>query len=86
MDDINVTNEVKENAAEQSAEVSPKRKTKTSSSVKNRYNSKMYDRVSVMLPKELVRAYREKCAAEGISLTKVVKEAIEAFVADEPKE
>ena len=57
-----------------------KRKTKTSSAVKNRYNSKVYGRVGVMLPKDLVEAFKAKCEAENISQAQVVKEAIEEFL------
>ena len=57
-----------------------KRKTKTSSAVKNRYNSKVYAAVSCQLPKDLVHRFKEKCAAEGISQTQIVRKAIEEFL------
>jgi predicted DNA binding CopG/RHH family protein len=57
-----------------------KRKTTTSSAVKNRYNAKVYTQVAVKLPKDLVAAFKEKCAAEGISQAQVIKQAIEAFL------
>ena len=44
-----------------------KRKTKTSSAVKQRYNQKTYGAVTAYLPKEIVAAFKEKCAAEGVS-------------------
>ena len=56
-----------------------KRKTKTSSAVKNRYNSKVYSSIGVMLPKDLVAQFKEKCKASGISQAQVVKKAIEDF-------
>ena len=42
-----------------------KRKTKTSTAVKTRYNEKVYDVISARVPKELAAAFREKCTAEG---------------------
>ena len=57
-----------------------KRKTKTSTEVKNRYNSKVYDQLSFKLPKELVAAFKEKCAAEGISQAQIIKKAIEDYL------
>lgn len=57
-----------------------KRKTHTSSAVKRRYNAKTYGSVSVMLPKDLVAAFKEKCRQEGVSQAQVVKEAVERFM------
>ena len=57
-----------------------KRKTKTSSSVKNRYNAKMYDRIVACVPKELAEAFKKKCAAEGIPQAQIIKKAIEDFL------
>lgn len=59
-----------------------KRKTKTSSAVKQRYNEKVYDNVSARVPKELAAAFKEKCAAEGISQAQIIKKAIEDFIAE----
>ena len=42
-----------------------KRKTKTSTAVKTRYNEKVYDVISARVPKELAAAFKEKCAADG---------------------
>lgn len=42
-----------------------KRKTKTSSAVKNRYNSRVYGSIIVRVPKEMAEAFKEKCAATG---------------------
>lgn len=64
-------------------EEAPKRKTHTSSAVKQRYNSKVYSTVKAQLPKDLVAHFKEKCKAEGISQAQVVKKAIEAFLAEE---
>ena len=57
-----------------------KRKTSTSSAVKNRYNNKVYSSIHCMLPKELVASFKEKCAKDGISQAQVIREAIEAFL------
>ncbi|MBQ3071958.1 MAG: CopG family transcriptional regulator [Oscillospiraceae bacterium] len=57
-----------------------KRKTKTTSAVKNRYNQKVYDVISVRVPKAEAEAFREKCNAEGIPQAQVIKEAIRAFL------
>ncbi len=56
------------------------RKTKTSSAVKNRYNSKVYSSVTAMLPKDLVAQFKEKCKEVGVSQAQVVKKAIETFL------
>ena len=57
-----------------------KRKTKTSSAVKNRYNNKTYGRVTAMIPKELAAAFKAKCAAENIPQAQIIKKAIEEFL------
>lgn len=57
-----------------------KRKTKTSSAVKNRYNKKAYDAIIARIPKELAEAFKAKCAAEGISQAQIIKKAIEDFL------
>ena len=53
-----------------------KRKTKTSTAVKTRYN----DVISARVPKELAAAFREKCTAEGIPQAQIIKKAIEDFL------
>lgn len=58
-----------------------KRKTKTSTEVKSRYNQKTYDVISVRVPKELAAAFREKCDAEGAVQAQIIKKAIEEFIA-----
>ena len=58
-----------------------KRKTKTSSAVKNRYNKKAYDRISVAVPKGLGEAFKLKCAEPGVSQAQIVKQAVEEFLA-----
>lgn len=57
-----------------------KRKTKTSTAVKQRYNEKVYDNVSARISKDLAAAFREKCAAEGIPQAQIIKKAIEEFL------
>ena len=57
-----------------------KRKTKTSSAVKQRYNEKVYDNISARVPKELAAAFKEKCAAEGIPQAQIIQKAIEEFL------
>ena len=58
-----------------------KRKTKTSSAVKQRYNEKVYDNISVRIPKETAAAFKTKCAAEGIPQAQIIKKAIDEFLA-----
>lgn len=53
---------------------------KTSSEVKNRYNSKVYSPISVKLPKELVAQFRDACKANGDSQAQIIKEAIEQYL------
>ena len=57
-----------------------KRKTKTSSAVKNRYNNRVYGSIIVRVPKEMAEAFKEKCAATGTAQAQVIKKAIEQFV------
>ena len=57
-----------------------KRKTKTSSAVKTRYNEKVYDNISARVPKELAAAFKAKCAAEGIPQAQIIKKTIEEFL------
>lgn len=57
-----------------------KRKTTTSTAVKARYNKKNYDVIRASIPKELAEAFKEKCAAEGISQAQIIKNAIEEFL------
>lgn len=58
-----------------------KRKTTTSTAVKRRYNEKVYSQVTAQLPKELVSRFKEKCNAEGISQSQIIRKAIEDFLA-----
>ena len=56
------------------------RKTKTSSAVKRKYNQKAYGAVVAYIPKDMAVAFKEKCAAEGISQAQIVRKAIEDFL------
>lgn len=57
-----------------------KRKTKTSTAVKQRYIDKTYDIISARVLKELAAAFKAKCAAEGIPQAQIIKKAIEDFL------
>lgn len=63
-----------------------KRKTHTSSAVKRKYNSKVYARVSVELPKELVAEFKALCKENGESQASIVKKAIEQYIAERKAE
>ncbi len=62
-----------------------KRKTHTSSAVKNRYNAKTYDRISISLRKDTAAAYKAKCNEMEIPYSEPLREAIEKLIAA-PKE
>ena len=57
-----------------------KRKTKTSTEVKARYNKKTYTAITAYVSKEVAQAFKEKCAAEGIPQAQIIKKAIEEFL------
>lgn len=57
-----------------------KRKTKTSSAVKQRYNKKVYDTISIRVPKALAADFKAKCLADGVPQAQVIKQAIEDFL------
>ena len=57
-----------------------KRKSKTSSEVKTRYNQKTYDVIAVRVPKEMASAFKAKCVAEDIPQAQIIKQAIEEFL------
>ena len=59
-----------------------KRKTTTSSAVKNRYNKRVYGSVTALVPKPLAEAFKAKCAETGTPQAQVVKRAIEQFLRD----
>lgn len=55
---------------------------KTSSTVKKRYNDKVYTHINVAIPKDLAERFKAKCAASGDSQAGVIKEAIERYLDD----
>lgn len=59
-----------------------KRKTKTSTEVKQRYIDKTYAMIAAHIPKETAAAFKAKCAAEGIPQAQIIKQAIERFLAE----
>ena len=58
----------------------PKRKTITSTEVKNRYNKKVYTPVSIRVPKDLAEQFKAKCIEEKVSQAEVLKKAMENFI------
>lgn len=57
-----------------------KRKPRTSSAVKNRYNKKTYDRIGIAVPKQLGADFRAKCAECGVSVSSVLQKAMILFL------
>lgn len=57
--------------------------SKTSSRVKNRYNRKAYDRLTIIVPKGEKEKIKERAETEGLSLNGYVKAAIEEKMARE---
>ena len=62
----------------------PKRKTRTSTAVKRRYNEKTYARIYADLPKELVTTFRQSIQEQGVSAASVIKKSIEQFIKKHP--
>ena len=58
-----------------------KRKTKTSASVKNRYNSKAYDRIGLVVPKGDKDAIKAVAESLGESTNKFITTAIAERIA-----
>lgn len=56
------------------------RKSTTSTAVKARYNNKVYDVISVRVPKEMAAAFKLKCSETGIAQAQIIKNAIEDFL------
>ena len=46
-----------------------------------KYDAEHYSMLSVRIPKELLQSFKEKCASTGDSQARIVKEAIEAYLA-----
>ena len=57
-----------------------KRKTKTSTAVKRRYNEKTYTVISTRIPKEMAERFKGKCAADGVPQAQIIKKSIEDFL------
>lgn len=57
-----------------------KHKTHTSTEVKRRYNEKVYSRVSISAPKDLVAAFKKKCEENGESQASVLKKAMQDYL------
>ena len=57
-----------------------KRKTTTSTAVKARYSRNHYTRLPLDVPKEMAQQFKDKCAAEGVSVQSVLKAAIKDFL------
>ncbi len=61
----------------------PKRKTRTSTAVKRKYNDKTYTRVNAYLPKELAAKFKTKAQNEGISVASIIRKAVEEYVGED---
>lgn len=55
-------------------------KTTTSTEVKRRYNERVYSRIYLQLPKDIVEAFKAKCKDLGVSQASVLLESIENFL------
>lgn len=53
--------------------------SKTSWKVKKRYNDKVYKRIAVDLPRDLVDEFKAKCKADDVSQAEIIKRAIEQY-------
>lgn len=53
---------------------------KTSAAVKNRYNTKAYDRIIISVPKGKREIYKNRAASKGKSLAGLIKELLEADI------
>lgn len=61
----------------------PKRKTHTSTEVKDRYNKKTYTRIAFSVKKEVAEEYKEKCKQLGITYSQAFHEAIDEILSKE---
>lgn len=62
-----------------------KRKTFTSTEVKNRYNDKVYKAITVRIPKETAEAFKIKCDKTNTSQRQIILQAIEKFLGEREK-
>lgn len=60
-----------------------KRKTHTSTAVKNRYNKKTYTRFSLSVKNGIAEKYKAKCKEKNIPYVAPLHKAINDFLADE---
>lgn len=60
-----------------------KRKTRTSSAVKNRYADKVYGTVLIKVDKALVEQFKMKCKKNGVSQAQILKKAMEDYLKEE---
>ena len=58
----------------------PKRKTHTSTQVKDRYNNKVYTQLNIRVPKDTAAKFKLKCDERGVSQAQVFKRAIDDFL------
>lgn len=65
-----------------SEEQKPKRKTHTSTAVKNRYNKKTYTKFSVAVRKDIAEKYKSKCDELGMTYSQLIHETISNFIDD----
>ena len=63
-----------------SSEEKPKRKTRTSSEVKARYNAKAYARIQLNVKKDKAAAYKAKCDELGITYSEPLHKAIDEIL------
>lgn len=54
--------------------------SRTSTAVKRRYNSKVYERISLDVPKGTKANWKEHAESKGKSLTQFVREAVEEAI------
>ena len=56
---------------------------KTSSAVKDRYNAKAYDSLTVRVPKGMKDRLKEKCESKGISMNSIFLKAVKEFLEEQ---
>ena len=57
-----------------------KRKTHTSTQVKQRYNDKVYTALTFRVPKELAAEFQQICTENNISQAQVIKDAMTELI------
>lgn len=55
---------------------------KTSTAVKRRYNDKVYERISLDVPKGTKATWKEHAESRGKSLTQFVRDAVEREISE----